>query len=137
MISSPSPSSLSIFLLLALAERGFAKQYRRTHTHDHVGVPAPTHQEKSVSSKYYEIEDSFVGESFLKGFDFFTGDDPTHGRVNYVDKKTALRERLVSFTDDSFIMRADSKHVVKPGARGRDSVRISSRKAYGHGLDYI
>ncbi|KAG8882831.1 hypothetical protein FRB97_007655 [Tulasnella sp. 331] len=30
----------------------------------------------------YDIEDVFIGRTFLEGFDFFTGSDPTHGRVN-------------------------------------------------------
>ncbi|KAG8874591.1 hypothetical protein FRB98_008350 [Tulasnella sp. 332] len=82
----------------------------------------------------YDIEDVFIGRTFLEGFDFFTGSDPTHGRVNYVNQTTAHSENLIHFTDRSFIMRADSHTILEPGGPGRDAVRISSRKAYGHGL---
>ena len=33
-------------------------------------------------------------------------------------------------SDTSFVMRADNQNVVAPGARGRDSIRISSYNAY-------
>jgi len=37
----------------------------------------------------YVIREFYQGQSFFDHFDFFTGDDPTHGYVNYVDRNTA------------------------------------------------
>lgn len=41
----------------------------------------------------FHIADKFQGPDFLT-WDFQTFDDPTHGRVNYVDKDTALQTNL-------------------------------------------
>ncbi|KAI0032089.1 glycoside hydrolase family 16 protein [Vararia minispora EC-137] len=75
-------------------------------------------------------QDEFIGTSFLDHFEWETFDDPTHGRVNYVDRDTALQHNLSFATTNKFVMRADSWSIVPPGARGRDSIRISSRSAY-------
>lgn len=108
----------------------------------HVLIPA--------ASANFLLKDSYIGHNFFDGWKWETLDDPTHGRVNYVDEGTArasnlsygeLRPRLatphivahhprVSATDSKFVMRADSFKTVDPGARGRDSVRISSYNAY-------
>jgi hypothetical protein len=42
----------------------------------------------------YKIQDTFIGKSFFDNFDFFTGDDPTHGRVNYVSMDQAKSTNL-------------------------------------------
>lgn len=78
----------------------------------------------------YILEDQYRGAGFTQGFVFEDKNDPTHGRVNYVDMDTAFARNLSYFTHQKFFMRADSTHVVAPGARGRDSVRIISRRAY-------
>ncbi|EJD52769.1 hypothetical protein AURDEDRAFT_55815 [Auricularia subglabra TFB-10046 SS5] len=78
----------------------------------------------------YILQDQYRGPGFAQGFMFENEDDPTHGRVNYVDMDTAFARNLSYFTQRKFFMRADSTHVVPRGARGRDSVRIISRQAY-------
>lgn len=103
-------------------------------------------------SAHYSLKDKFIGNDFYGGFQWETFDDPTHGRVNYVDQGTAISKNLsqgafvsratlewlrnidncgVAATDTKFFMRADSTNVVPSWARGRDSVRISSWNAYG------
>ena len=42
----------------------------------------------------YHLKDSFVGEEFFKGWNWGTFQDPTHGRVNYVDQKAAIAKNL-------------------------------------------
>lgn len=108
-------------------------------------------------SQTFQLKDQFVGKDFLTGFKWETFDDPTHGRVNYVDQPTALQknltvgksERTFSAWDVSsdlsgsrcpvplpsaqgtqFIMRADSTSTVALSARGRDSIRITSHSTY-------
>ena len=42
----------------------------------------------------YFFKSSFMGHDFLQHWTWFTGDDPTHGCVNYVDQATALQYNL-------------------------------------------
>ncbi len=100
-------------------------------------------------SAHFKLADKFIGSDFFSGFDWKTFDDPTHGRVNYVDQQTALATNLsygicslpqsldllvqpptASAHNTKFFMRADAHTVVSDDARGRDSVRIESFSAY-------
>ena len=38
----------------------------------------------------YRLKDSFAGEDFFNGWTWETFQDPTHGRVNYVDQNAAI-----------------------------------------------
>ncbi|KIM83377.1 glycoside hydrolase family 16 protein [Piloderma croceum F 1598] len=78
----------------------------------------------------FRIADTFKGRDFFDGFNWETLDDPTDGRVNFVDKSTAMKSNLSFASADKFIMRADHAKVVSPDDRGRDSVRITSQKAW-------
>ena len=42
----------------------------------------------------FNLKDNFVGDGFFSGFKWETFDDPTHGRVNYVDQDTAKATNL-------------------------------------------
>ncbi|KIP10918.1 glycoside hydrolase family 16 protein [Phlebiopsis gigantea 11061_1 CR5-6] len=83
---------------------------------------------------HFVLQDKFVGNDFYSGFQFETDDDPTHGRVNYVDMHTAINNNLTQATDDKFFMRADATKTLGPNDRGRDSVRISSWNAYAEAV---
>ncbi|KAK0457727.1 glycoside hydrolase family 16 protein [Desarmillaria tabescens] len=76
------------------------------------------------------------GNDFFDAFKWETFDDPTHGRVNYVDQDTAKANNLSYASPDNstFVMRADSSTVVPSYARGRDSVRISSWASHAQSL---
>ncbi|WWD16308.1 hypothetical protein CI109_100734 [Kwoniella shandongensis] len=82
----------------------------------------------------YNLSRSWSGSDFYDDFTFRTFDDPTHGRVNYVDLNTARNNNLSFASGDTFVMRADSSHVVTPSARGRDSVRIHSKETFSDGV---
>ena len=46
----------------------------------------------AVAQSYtFKLRDTFIGKNFLDGFKWETFDDPTHGRVNYVDQATSLK----------------------------------------------
>lgn len=45
-------------------------------------------------SAHYSLKDKFIGNDFYGGFLWETADDPTHGRVNYVDVGTAISKNL-------------------------------------------
>jgi hypothetical protein len=48
----------------------------------------------AAASDTYQIEDSIVGNDFFNNFDWFTDDDPTHGRVDYVSMQEAKSGNL-------------------------------------------
>ena len=43
----------------------------------------------AASSAAYSLVEEHSGPGFLDGWDFFDGDDPTHGFVNYLPKEAA------------------------------------------------
>lgn len=103
------------------------------------GLPrhAKTHRRVKFdlgSSPTWVLTDSYQGKQFLDGFMFENMTDPTGGRVDYVNKETAVANNLTSYTDDSFIMRADSTTVLDPAGPGRQSIRIKSQKQWTRGI---
>ncbi|KAG8807701.1 hypothetical protein FRC19_006378, partial [Serendipita sp. 401] len=76
---------------------------------------------------------SFVGKQFTDGFFFYTDRDPANGVVNYVSQSTAESDGLVSWTDSTFKMAADSTKDSESG-KGRNSVRLVSREEFGDGV---
>lgn len=49
-----------------------------------------------AGSQTFKLQDNIVGKDFLTHFSWDTIDDPTHGRVNYLDQATAMQRNLVS-----------------------------------------
>jgi hypothetical protein len=45
-------------------------------------------------SAHYSLKDQYIGNDFYSGFQWETADDPTHGRVNYVDQDTSINKNL-------------------------------------------
>ncbi len=103
----------------------------------------------------FQLKDEWVGDRSFWDWNWETEDDPTHGRVNFVSQTEAIMKNLSYGTsrfsrvllafwvhltgtslveDNIFVMRTDNKSVVDPSARGRDSVRISSKNAYGDSI---
>ena len=48
----------------------------------------------SAASTTFVLKDKFIGNDFYSGFQWETFDDPTHGRVNYVDQNTSKNNNL-------------------------------------------
>ncbi|KAJ7725881.1 glycoside hydrolase family 16 protein [Mycena maculata] len=92
----------------------------------------------ALASQSYSIEDTYIGRDFFE-WDWYTGSDPTHGIVEYVDKATAMDFNLSvgKSSDTSFLMRADNVNNVPPADPGRKSVRISSQRAYNDSVAVI
>ncbi|KAK5073405.1 hypothetical protein LTR70_010290 [Exophiala xenobiotica] len=80
----------------------------------------------------YSVVDDYSPNNFASKFDFFTGSDPTNGYVNYVDYNTASSHGLYSVSNNQVYMGVDHNNTAS--GRGRDSVRISSKNSYQHGL---
>jgi len=76
--------------------------------------------------------DSQSGSNFFDGWDFFTGADPTHGIVNFLDENAARSAGLIDVNSaGNAIMRVETTPTV---SGNRKSVRIHSKKAFTGGL---
>ncbi|PCH39741.1 glycoside hydrolase family 16 protein [Wolfiporia cocos MD-104 SS10] len=85
---------------------------------------------RSATAGPYTLHQNNVGSSFLSNFAWQNITDPTNGRVEYVDKATALQENLTYASDDTFIMRADYTTTLSADGPGRKSNRIMSTARY-------
>lgn len=84
---------------------------------------------------HYELVENWAGKSFLDHIDFFTAKDPTNGFVNYLDQESAESSGLFKLNSGgSLYMGVDSETTLDPNGKGRDSVRIESKKFYDEGL---
>ncbi len=109
----------------------------------------------SCARAYFYLQDEWIGDGFFQGWNWETMNDPTHGRVNFVDQAEARSKNLTYgavipprlsspvrlslnpfFLVDGgkFVMRADDWSIVPSSARGRDSIRISSHNAYDEAI---
>ena len=66
------------------------------------------------------------------GWNFFTDADPTHGLVNFVDGDAAKKLAYVQ-SDNTVVLAVDDSDGIPVGGK-RNSIRISSKKAYTRGL---
>jgi hypothetical protein len=88
-----------------------------------------------VAATSYSLVETWQGEKFLDYFNFHTGADPTNGYVNYLDKASAESAGLVKVTDSgSVYLGVDHTTTLDPNGKGRDSVRIGSKKYYDQSL---
>jgi hypothetical protein len=84
----------------------------------------------------YTLAKDYFATEFFSNFDFFTGEDPTHGFVKYVDENTANSTGLVGYakteqTPYAAYLGVDMTNVAP---QGRPSVRILSKDTYNHVL---
>ncbi|KIX01399.1 uncharacterized protein Z518_09125 [Rhinocladiella mackenziei CBS 650.93] len=86
----------------------------------------------SLSTAGYVLEDDYSVDKFFSMFDFFTAADPTNGYVKYVDQNTAQNGGLISTNNGAVYMGVDHTNIAT--GSGRQSVRLTSKKSYTHGL---
>ncbi|KAJ7264260.1 endo-beta-glucanase [Mycena rebaudengoi] len=85
----------------------------------------------SVLGAVYRRTEHIVGRDFYDAFNFEAIPDPTHGRVNYVNKTQAIIHNLTFASEHTFVLRADHKVVINDtSTTGRNSVRIRTNKGY-------
>lgn len=99
-----------------------------------------------AAADVYTLKDDLTStpSHFYNSFNFFTGDDPTEGYVNYVDRHVAAKASLIGYNSTasfdapakSILLGANHKHHVS-NPRGRSSVRLSSRKTYDAGTLFV
>ncbi|KAH9043852.1 concanavalin A-like lectin/glucanase domain-containing protein [Lactarius pseudohatsudake] len=86
----------------------------------------------STAQSDWQLAESYSGNTFFSGWNFFTGGDPTNGIVQYVDQATAQSSNLTSINSDgNLIMRVDTTPQV---TGNRPSVRIQSQFSFTGGL---
>lgn len=85
-----------------------------------------------VAQAQYTLDIAYDNSNFFTTWDFFTDADPTNGFVEYVDANTANAESLAGYVDGAIFMGVDTK--TSNPANGRKSVRLTSQKAFTHGL---
>ncbi|KAF1944136.1 hypothetical protein EJ02DRAFT_109735 [Clathrospora elynae] len=79
----------------------------------------------------YVLQDDYMTD-FYGAFDFFTGEDPTEGFVQYVDEATARQTNLINSSATSAVSWGVDAENKTP--EGRPSIRIESKKSYNTGL---
>ena len=90
-----------------------------------------------TTAQTYTLLDDYTPSTFASQVSFFTGDDPTHGYVNYVSQSAATAAQIFSTTSAAIHIGVDSSSVPSASARGRDSVRVESLKTYNSGTLFI
>ncbi|KAH7099748.1 glycoside hydrolase family 16 protein [Auriculariales sp. MPI-PUGE-AT-0066] len=98
------------------------------------GPPAPPETPPPSgggSQGEYSQTANIVGEGWYDAWEWWANEDPTHGRVQYVDLDTTRQLNLTSVEGDRFIIRADtSQGSLDPNGPGRRAVRIQTKEAY-------
>ncbi|KAB5591504.1 glycosidase C21B10,07 [Ceratobasidium theobromae] len=132
---------LSVFASRTLSFEHSSNHYLRGHAQRHrrnisIGVSVNSGT-SSAGHPTWGLTDSFCGREFYDGFTFEAMDDPTHGRVNYVDMNTAFERNLTHATRNSLILRSDFTTVLDPNGPGRDSIRLQSKKQWITGVSVL
>jgi hypothetical protein len=87
------------------------------------------------STATYNLVDTYDSSNFFSEFTLFSGGDPTGGFVNYQGNEgSAQSAGLINTNNGQVYMGVDSTNVVSTSSAGRPSVRVTSNKAYTHGL---
>ncbi|KDQ61523.1 glycoside hydrolase family 16 protein [Jaapia argillacea MUCL 33604] len=76
----------------------------------------------------------YQGQNFFDGWDFFTGQDPTHGTVQFLSQQDAATAGLAFVQGDGTVVVGVDNTTVLPVGTPRQSVRISTTKTYNKGL---
>ena len=87
-----------------------------------------------LSLATYTLVDNYDPTTFFNNFTFFSGSDPTNGHVQYANRPEAHTKSLAGSLpnqQDAIYLGVDH---ASPAPSGRPSVRVSSNKAYQHGL---
>lgn len=85
-----------------------------------------------IANAAYSLEDNYDDQNFFSEFDFFDGADPTDGFVSFANAGTANMTGLAGYSNGAVYLGVD--HTTLNPAGGRGSVRVTSNKAYTHGL---
>ncbi|KAI1756956.1 glycoside hydrolase family 16 protein [Xylaria castorea] len=83
----------------------------------------------------YSLSTHYAGQALLDSFNFFTGEEPSKGFVDYKSREEAVASNLVSIDEFNRVkLGVDSINTYSTSDKGRPSVRITSDDAFTHGL---
>jgi hypothetical protein len=83
----------------------------------------------------YNLVDTYDSSNFFSEFTLFSGADPTGGFVDYIgDQGSASSAGLINTNNNQVYMGVDSTNTVASSSAGRPSIRVTSNKAYTHGV---
>ena len=85
-----------------------------------------------IANAAYSIEDTYDTQNFFSEFNFFDGADPTEGFVTFSDAANANVTGLAGYSNGAVYLGVD--HTTLNPPNGREAVRVTSNKAYTHGL---
>jgi len=85
-----------------------------------------------IARAQYSLVDNYDTSNFFNEFSFYSGTDPTNGFVDYQTATAANADGLAGFSSGGIYLGVDDTTLNPSGGRG--SVRLSSNKAYTHGL---
>ncbi|KAF2827483.1 hypothetical protein CC86DRAFT_290712 [Ophiobolus disseminans] len=91
------------------------------------------HDEPESTVGAYALTADLTYDTFFEGFEFFNEKDPTDGYVQYQDLKSAIAKGLVGYLNDTQSVFMGVDYTTKD-PKGRDAVRIRSKKAWNQGL---
>ncbi|KAG9239965.1 concanavalin A-like lectin/glucanase domain-containing protein [Calycina marina] len=126
----------SVSFLLALPVTDALSTHRQQHQHLHESRSLENQTFKNLaaaSASGYALVDTYNSVNFFSSFKFFQGTDPTAGYVNYQSQSNAQSQGLVNTNKNLVYMGVDHT-TTNPASPGRNSVRVTSNKAYNHGL---
>ncbi|KAL9094806.1 MAG: hypothetical protein Q9165_002755 [Trypethelium subeluteriae] len=89
------------------------------------------------SSASYVLKEDFLANpsSSFDAFNFFTGQDPTSGTVQYSSMQEAAQAQLIGYNHESVMFAVDSgTRIDVSSTEGRKSVRLEGKTNYNHGL---
>jgi len=119
--------SSSLLALAALSSTTYAQ------APSNASAPSNT----STGTHPYTLVADYSGSNFFDGFVTFTGADPTHGKVNYTDMAFAAKQGYLAYNfheqDNVTRARIGVDSVEDAQARGRNSVRLTSKKTFSAG----
>jgi hypothetical protein len=85
-----------------------------------------------IANAAYTIEDTYNTQNFFSEFNFYDGADPTGGFVSYASAGIANTTGLAGYSNGAVYLGVD--HTTMSPSGGRASTRVTSNKAYTHGL---
>lgn len=90
----------------------------------------------TLASAGYTIKDSYDHSNFYDGFNFFSGSDPTHGYVKFLDAPTSSSSGVAGSTSYAGVTAVylGVDHTTVNPTGGRAATRVTSNNVYTHGL---
>jgi hypothetical protein len=85
---------------------------------------------RSSSGSQYKLIKEYSGSSFFDDMEFYSEDDPSHGMVDYVDKRTAQQAGLIGTKNGNAMMKIGYGN----GDGVQKAVRVSTKMTFTGGI---